>query len=136
MNLFNVGEVYKRTELHEKYGGQRQGGISTPAKYPFIFLFTGGTGERYGYRDKWQGNSFFYTGEGQKGNMEFVSGNRAIKDSSDNDEELHLFKYKERGYVEYVGRMVYAGHCIEKGFDVDKLSRDLIVFELKPVNSV
>ena len=134
MNTFNVGEVYKRTELHDKYGGQRQGGISTPAKYPFIFLFTGGKGERYGYRDKWQGKTFFYTGEGQTGNMIFVGGNRAIRDSVKNNEELHLFKYKEKGYVEYVGEMEYINDHIEKGHDIDMHSRDLITFEFKLVN--
>jgi len=134
MNLFIVGKIYKRTELHDKYGGQRQGGISTPAKYPFIFLFTGGTGERYGYKDKWQGSNFFYTGEGQKGNMEFVAGNRAIRDSVNNSEEIHLFKYKKIGYVEYIGELIYTGYRIEQGSDVEKHSRELIIFELKPVN--
>jgi hypothetical protein len=133
MKPFNVGEVYKRTEIHDKYGGQRQGGISTPAKYPYLFLFTGGTGERYGYKDKWQGNSFFYTGEGQKGDMLFLGGNRAIRDSSKNNEEIHLFSYKDKGYVEYVGQMEYVAHNIEKGTDVDMHARELIIFELKPV---
>jgi uncharacterized membrane protein YraQ (UPF0718 family) len=36
--VFSPGRMYRRRELHEKFGGQRQGGISTPAKAPFIFL--------------------------------------------------------------------------------------------------
>mgnify|MGYP001590552218 CR=1 FL=1 len=131
MNPFKVGELYKRTDLHEKYDGQRQGGISTPSKYPFIFLFTGGKGERYGYKDKWRGNIFFYTGEGQKGNMEFVAGNRAIRDSVTSAEEIHLFEYKRIGYVEYLGQMEYVGHRVEQGSDVDRHLRELIIFELK-----
>jgi len=133
MNPFVVGKIYKRTELHNKYGGQRQGGISTPAKFSFIFLFTGGTGALYGYKDKWQGNVFQYTGEGQRGNMEFIAGNRAIRDSVKNGEELHLFKFKEKGYVEYVGRFGYKGYHIENGPDVEKHSRELIIFELEPI---
>lgn len=133
MNPFIIGEIYKRTELHDKYGGQRQGGISTPAKYPYIFLFTGGTGERYGYKDRWQGNIFSYTGEGQKGNMEFVAGNRAIRDSEKNGEELHLFKYKKKGYVEYMVELIYTGYRIEQGSDVEKHLRELILFKLEPV---
>ncbi len=40
--MFEVGRVYnRRLEIHEPYGGQRQGGISTPRDWPFIFLFTG-----------------------------------------------------------------------------------------------
>src|SRR3989304_472111 len=107
---FNFGEAYKRSHLHDKYGGQRQGGISTPLKYPFILLFTGGTGERYGYTDKWEGDIFLYTGEGQKGNMEFRGGNRAIRHAAINNEALHLFKIKGKGYVEYMGQMAYRGY--------------------------
>ena len=29
--VFVTGQTYRRTELHARYGGQRQGGISTPA---------------------------------------------------------------------------------------------------------
>jgi 5-methylcytosine-specific restriction enzyme A len=47
---FEVGRAYRRhTELHGRYGGQQQGGISTPTGYPIIFLFTGASGEMYGY---------------------------------------------------------------------------------------
>lgn len=131
---FNVGQIYRRTDIHDKYGGQRQGGISTPRKYPFIFLFTGGTGERYGYRDGWQGDIFLYTGEGQRGSMEFVRGNRSIWDSSKTGEELHLFKYKEKGFVEYVGQMACIGYTVQNGPDVERHARELIVFQLKPQN--
>jgi hypothetical protein len=35
---FIPGHLYRRTELHKQFGGQRQGGISTPAKAPFVML--------------------------------------------------------------------------------------------------
>ena len=39
---FVVGRTYnRRRDIHTKFEGQRQGGISTPAKHPVIFLFTG-----------------------------------------------------------------------------------------------
>jgi 5-methylcytosine-specific restriction enzyme A len=64
--VFEVGRVYnRRLEIHEPYGGQSQGGISTPRDWPFIFLFTGESGEQYGYKDGWDDNGvFLYTGEG------------------------------------------------------------------------
>jgi len=37
--MFEKGNLYIRRELHDKYGGNRQGGISNCAKYPFIFVF-------------------------------------------------------------------------------------------------
>jgi hypothetical protein len=43
--MFKVGDIHKRTELHSKYGGQKQGGISTPVNHEFIMLFTGEQGE-------------------------------------------------------------------------------------------
>jgi 5-methylcytosine-specific restriction protein A len=66
---FEVGRVYKRRDdLHEMYGGQRQGGISTSKDQSFLLLFTGKSGEQYGYRDGWDENGVsLYTGEGQAG---------------------------------------------------------------------
>jgi 5-methylcytosine-specific restriction protein A len=49
---FQVGRVYsRRNDIHAEFGGQQQGGISTPDGAPFIFLFTGEMGEQYGYED-------------------------------------------------------------------------------------
>jgi 5-methylcytosine-specific restriction protein A len=48
---FVPGEVYRRRELHDLYGGQGQGGISTPKDHPIIFLVTGESGTQYGYTD-------------------------------------------------------------------------------------
>ena len=74
--MFEIGQAYKRTDLHKQYSGQRQGGISTPKEHPFIFLFTGQTGGQYGYRDEWEAGVFHYTGEGQSGDMRFKAGNK------------------------------------------------------------
>jgi hypothetical protein len=39
---YELGRTYsRRKDIHGKFGGQQQGGISTPADIPFIFLFTG-----------------------------------------------------------------------------------------------
>lgn len=64
--MFVHGQAYVRQDLHAQYGGQWQGGISTPGKQDFIFVFTGSTGEQYGYADGWTDEGIFlYTGEGQ-----------------------------------------------------------------------
>ena len=49
--MFVQGQVYRRRDLHDQYGGQQQGGISTPANYPIILLFTCESGQQYGYAD-------------------------------------------------------------------------------------
>ena len=62
--VFVEGEVYRRRDLHANYGGQRQGGISTPADKRMIMLFTGVSGHQYGYQDgRRPDGTFWYTGE-------------------------------------------------------------------------
>jgi 5-methylcytosine-specific restriction protein A len=133
---FEIGQIFRRRELHERYGGQEQGGISTPAKHPFIFLFSSDSGELYGYKDGWQPDgSYRYTGEGQVGDMQFVRGNLAIRDHLTNGKELHVFKQAHRAQVEYVGQMIYGSHQFVEGVpDVNKNPRVAIVFRLMPVD--
>jgi 5-methylcytosine-specific restriction enzyme A len=79
--LFVPDQVYRRRDLHKQWGGQQRGGISTPSQHNLIFLFTGEAGQQHGYRDELSAEGiFFYSGEGQRGDMRFVSGNRAIRD--------------------------------------------------------
>jgi 5-methylcytosine-specific restriction protein A len=110
---FEVGEVYdRRRDIHERYDGQQQGGISTPQRAPFIFLFTGESGEQYGYSDGWSEDGvFLYTGEGQVGPMEFVRGNRAIRDHSTNGKDLLLFEQlRDEGGYRFLGNFGCAGY--------------------------
>ncbi len=52
--MFEVGKEYhRRTDIHAAYGGQEQGGISTPRNFPSIFMFSGDSGEQFGYDDGW-----------------------------------------------------------------------------------
>ncbi len=125
------GEVYRRRDLHGYYGGQRQGGISTPQRYPIIFLFTGESGQQYGYSDGPRDDgSFWYTGEGQVGDMEMVRGNLAIRDHRENGKTLHLFEDVGSGRVRYVSEASYLGHHREVAPDREGDGRQAIVFEL------
>jgi len=134
--MFVQGRTYRRRDLHETYGGQRQGGISTPARQPLILLFTGKTGEAYGYRDMWtEDGLFFYTGEGQKGDMAFVRGNRAVRDHSGDGKDLYLFEEVRTGHVRYIGQMICTGYHERQGPDLGGRQRTSIVFELSPIES-
>jgi len=65
MTPFIPGQEYVRRDLHRRYGGQWQGGISTPANHEMVLLFTGEAGRIYGYEDRFQPDgTFWYTGEG------------------------------------------------------------------------
>jgi hypothetical protein len=98
-STFEVGRIYnRRTDIHARFGGQQQGGISTPSGQPYIFLFTGPGGEQHGYRDGWDENGvFLYTGEGQVGNMAFIRGNAAIRDHIAEGKDLLLFESLGKG---------------------------------------
>ena len=41
MVRFVQGQHYRRRQLHKEFGGQPQGGISTPASSSVLFVFTG-----------------------------------------------------------------------------------------------
>jgi 5-methylcytosine-specific restriction protein A len=127
-----VGRVYRRREdLHAYFGGQQQGGISTPARHPVVLLFTGEQGVQYGYEDGFHGDIFWYTGEGQLGNMEMRrTGNLAIKTHREQNKDLLLFKYVGTGKVQFLGNATYQGHHTEVAPDREGKPRDVIVFEL------
>lgn len=101
----------RRRSMHECIGGQSQGGINTPQSVKSILIFTGSAGHKYGYVDEWiDDTTFLYTGEGQKGDMEMIRGNRAMRDHQKDGKELHLFEIETKGYVEYVGQMGFVDY--------------------------
>jgi 5-methylcytosine-specific restriction protein A len=130
---FEIGNLYTRkTDLHERFGGQRQGGISTPASHSVIFLITGEVGEQHGYADGWsQSGSFMYFGEGQFGDMEWRGGNTAIRDHVKNGKDLLLFQHGKKGKpIRFMGQFVCAGWHYQEAPDSNKAPRRAIVFEL------
>lgn len=130
---FEAGKVYnRRRDIHESFGGQRQGGISTPTGAPYIFLFTGESGKQYGYRDGWnQDGVFLYTGEGQTGDMQFVRGNKAIRDHLSDGKDLLMFETlgKSKG-VRFIGCFACASWESRRGLDLKGDDREVIVFHL------
>lgn len=132
--MFEEGRVYhRRSDIHEKFGGQQQGGISTPSRKPYIFLFSGDSGEQYGYRDGWvDADTYRYSGEGQRGDMQLHRGNLAIATHSEKNKEIHLFQKVERGMYRYEGQLEYVSHdLVERETDVDRRIRTAIVFTLR-----
>ena len=137
---FEVGALYsRRQDIHGRYGGQTQGGISTPSSSPFVILFTGEAGSQHGYMDHWEQEDgediLHYYGEGQTGDMQNVRGNRAILEHLKNNKRLLIFQSmgKSQPY-RFLGefRFVYAYE--ESGIpDTKGNLRKAIVFKLKPV---
>lgn len=131
---FEKNAAYRRRDIHKEFNGQRQGGISTPSQRDFIMLFTGEAGHQHGYRDGWsKENVFNYTGEGQRGDMRFKFGNKAIRDHIETGKELHLFEQMKKGFVRYIGQMECVGYHYTEARDTEGKQRKAIVFELKEV---
>lgn len=71
--VMQPGDEVLRRAVHKIYGGQQQGGISTPKSTPDVFIFTDpDKGAKYGYA-KFEGlrgdGNYSYTGEGQIGDQ-------------------------------------------------------------------
>jgi len=136
---FVEGETYsRRDDIHARFDGQRQGGISTPSDHPFVFIFTGSEGEKHGYRDGWhpEENVFLYTGEGQRGDMTFVRGNRAIRDHSADGRDILLFEALGKGKpVRFMGRFACQSWDTFREEDTDGVERESIQFHLIKVGS-
>jgi hypothetical protein len=88
-----TGALIRRTALHGRFGGRRQGGIAPSALTPNVMVFSDPkTGAQYGYHDRWENGIFHYTGEGQLGPQRMISGNKAILDHRAEGRSLRVFK--------------------------------------------
>ncbi|RYH07777.1 HNH endonuclease [Tropicimonas sp. IMCC6043] len=97
-----------------------------------MFIFTGKSGEQFGYDDGWQDDeTFLYTGEGQVGDMEFTRGNRAIRDHAKDGKDILLFEMlgKSQPY-RFLGEFACAGWQVDRGPDKNGDMREAIRFHL------
>lgn len=133
MHSFQTGQLYhRRNDIHSRYKGQQYGGIATPSNAPFIFLFSGESGEEYGYRDGFQPDGmYWYSGEGQVGDMQMTKGNAAIHTHAVKQKSLLVFEAVKKSYVRFLGEMSYIGHHKTESPDRLQNLRQAIVFHLE-----
>ena len=137
----SIGQRIKRTDLHRQFGGSCHAGISPSARTPNLFLFTEpGLAGQHGYVDSWhEDGCFHFTGAGQRGNQQFVSGNRAILTSCSDGRALRVFQ-GTGGHVEYRGLFVLDPN--RPFFRKATLAtcagplRSTIIFRLRPVDGL
>lgn len=135
--MFNLeqGKTYIRKELHRLYGGNPQSGIAPSAKTPCILIFTGKSGKKHGYEDTWDGDIFYYTGEGQTGDMIFTKGNKAILDHKEDNKRIFLFEGIGKGNCIFLGELEYDGFDYFSTHDTEGKIRNAIQFRLKRIGS-
>jgi len=134
LTFFKKGVIYRRNEIHRTFGGQSQGGISTPSSFSVVFLFHTSRGRQYGYQDGWSGRgTYLYSGEGTTGDMKFERGNRAVRDHRKKGRHLLLFEESEkRGHYVLLGDFNCLAYSYGETLDKAGQSRQGIVFELMP----
>ncbi|TGN68273.1 HNH endonuclease [Paracoccus liaowanqingii] len=135
---FSEGATYnRRNDIHQRFQGQQQGGIITPANRQFpIVIITGEEGGAHGYADRLRSDGVFeYFGEGQVGDMRMMKGNAAIKDHAADGRDLLLFR-KMRDGLRFLGQFVVEAYHTEQAPDREGQQRDAIVFELRPIDAV
>lgn len=136
---FEVGALYNRQkQIHDVFGGQQQGGISTPKEHPLVIAFTGEAGVSHGYHDFWDDDEIFhYFGEGQVGDMKYVAGNRAIGEHVKDGKTLVVFQMMGKGRpYRYLGRFMCQSSYVQPGTpDREGQLRSAIVFRLKSLEA-
>lgn len=134
---YEVGALYNRKEhIHGVFGGQEQGGISTPKDHPLIIAFTGEAGVAHGYQDfRDDDDILHYFGEGQVGDMRYVSGNKAIEQHVADGKTLVVFQAMGKGRpYRYLGEFMSLSSYVRPDTqDREGNLRNAIVFRLKPL---
>jgi 5-methylcytosine-specific restriction enzyme A len=121
---FIPNQIYRRSDIHDQYGGNRQSGISPSANLPYIFIFSGKSGAQYGYKDGWDNPKVFsYTGEGQIGDMQFVKGNLALKEHIKNGKRVFLFEYQRTAYVKFISELEFYDADYFETMDINNNNR-------------
>lgn len=127
------GDIISRKQLHKRFGGIVQGGISPSLKAKAIFLFTEpGAAAEFGYHDRWNDGLFHYTGTGQSGDQRLTGLNGSVLKHRAQGRALHVF-HGSRGAVKYAGEFELESHYTETRNDARGRERRVIVFRLRRV---
>lgn len=132
-----IGETLRRTEVHRRYQGQRQGGISTPSNSNIMIFSDPIRSKLHGYNvheGLQPDGSFHYAGQRRVGDMSFTSVNKNMRDSTSTGHVIRLFMV-DGVYVTYAGayRLSDPPHRWERFPDDNGDMRDGIVFHLDPI---
>ncbi|WP_223263028.1 hypothetical protein [Arthrobacter sp. NamB2] len=139
--VLQPGDEVLRVSLHAAFGGQEQGGISTPKSTSDVFIFTDpDKGARYGY-DKFEGlredGNYSYTGEGQVGDQVIDKrGNAALIRSAAQGRIIRLFRTKKT-YATYVGSFTLGEPAYWESTipDINGDDRRGYIFNLEPIDA-
>lgn len=136
------GEELKRRAVHDRFGGNRQHGITTASEQPSsILLFDTAGGSAYGYDfdGPQDDGTYHYTGEGPVGDQIFKRGNAAVRDHAITGRVLRLFRQTRPTFVKYLGEWMVdpeLPYSLEEAPDRKNELRQVIIFRLRPIANV
>jgi 5-methylcytosine-specific restriction protein A len=128
-----LGAVYRRADLHARFGGNRFGGIVPSKREPVVLLFHTEEKAQQFYRDGLDADGiYWYSGEGTSGDMTWTSANRAVRDHMDLGLDLLQFERVQRtdGLWRFANMLLYQDLKLEPRPDKSGKTRMAIVFLL------
>ena len=133
------GDELPRRDVHARFGGRQQGGISPSSRAPAVMFFTDPvTGHRHGYYDGLADDGLFhYVGEGQRGDQRLVQGNKAMLNHV--AEGRNLEGFAARGStVTYLGEFEVVDHYFTEAHESGNpdILRQVVVFRLHARNEL
>ncbi|GAO08719.1 hypothetical protein TPA0598_04_03550 [Streptomyces lydicamycinicus] len=139
-----VGEVVARRDLHARFGGTPQGGISPSTQSQMVMVFVT---ERPSPNDitGWgEDGTFHFSGAGMHGDQEMTRGNLALLRHKEQGRAVHLFHQLRRHsdepgrFYRHLGRFEVDSeqpYYIADAPDANGDLRTVIVFRLRPVGA-
>lgn len=134
------GQVYKRSDLHDAFGGRRQSGISPTSRGNHVLVFSNERGGDHGYEDGWDetGQLFYYTGAGQKGDQDLESAhhNGRILRHQENGDAIRLFTgTSTKGRYSYEGELALVDYEYFQTRDTEGNNRRAVRFVFERVTN-
>ncbi|WP_406050897.1 restriction endonuclease [Streptomyces virginiae] len=139
-----LGEVVTRRDLHARFGGTPQGGISPSTRSKMVMAFVGERVGPNGFTGWGDDGVFHFSGAGQIGDQEMTRGNLAMLRHKEHGRALHVFHqigtheggpklYRHLGRFEVDADRPY---YVEDAPGTDGEMRTVIVFRLRPVGAI
>ncbi len=136
-----VGEVLKKTEIHKKYGGSGQHGMTSCLNGTEFLVFHNEKKSReFGY-DKWEGRqldgTFWYTGQGVRGDQKLTRANKSLLEADLKGKPIRLFESVGTSTT-YLGQYVLGEPKYEEELAPDEIGdeRKVFVFRFVPIDAI
>ena len=133
-----LGSIYRRADLHSRFGGNRYSGIVRSKREPVVLLFHTEEPIQQFYRDGFDDDGvYWYSGEGSTGDMDWTPSNCAIRDHSQLGLDLLFFERAQRkdGLWRFAHIFHYLFHKTEERIDKSDGRRSAIIFGLLPIST-